>query len=122
MIKEKQPNMGTKAYTQTLHGEDIFKKVISDYEKDSMISSIALDLPLEEAGILFWNKIFHQRLQEDPTFKSYFEIALQQNMEKWKLEDDVFEKFQAFKISQHFIQDSAILQILNDFEESIAKK
>ena len=93
--------MGTKAYTQTLHSEDIFKKVISDFEKDTMISSTGLELALEEAGILFWNKIFHQKLQEDSMFKSYFEIVLQKNMEKWKLETDVVEKFQAFKISQH---------------------
>ena len=112
----------TKAYTQTLRGEDIFKKVISNFEKNTMISSTGLELALEEAGILFWNKIFHQRLQEDPTFKSYFEIALSQNMEKWKLESDVVEKFQAFKISQHFIQDEDILKILHDFEESITKK
>ncbi len=112
----------TKAYTQTLRGEDILKKVINNFEKDPMTSSIALDLPLEEAGILFWNKLFHQKLEKEPAFKSYFKIALQQNMEKWKLESDVFEKFQALKISQHFIQDKEILEILDCFEQSITKK
>ena len=112
----------TKEYTQTLRGEDILRKVIRDYEKDAMISSIALELSLEEAGILFWNKIFHQKLQDDPTFKAYFKIALLESMEAWKLESDVVEKYKAFKISQHFIKDKDIIQILTEFEQSITPK
>lgn len=112
----------TKAYTHTLRGEDILRKVISNFEKDAMISSMVLDLPLEEAGILFWNKLFHQKLQEDSIFKSYFKIALSQNIGKWKMEDNALEKFKAFKISQYFHKDKDILQLLGDFEKSITKK
>jgi hypothetical protein len=110
----------TKAYTQTLRGEDIFKKVISDYEKDTMISSIDLELSVEEAGTLFLNKLFQKKLSEESTFASYTLVLLQENMDRWKLEENIKEKFGAFKISQRFIDDKEILSALHYFEKLIA--